>query len=107
MSGGKKELIYEMIAIFKNQVPEFLDKMHEYITREDWKSLGKISHKAKASAAIMGMTKLAADLKALELMTNTLDNKLVFINKIKDFETRFRNAMVELDEYVLTSVKNK
>lgn len=94
-----------MIDIFKKQVPEFIDKMHDYAASEDWKALGKISHKAKASAAIMGMTKLATDLKAFELMTNTQDNKLYFIDRIRDFENRFNNAMIELDNYVLTSHK--
>lgn len=103
MSGGKQDLIFEMIEIFINQVPEFFEKMKEYIDEENWTALGKISHKAKASAAIMGMTKLADDLKEFELMTNTKINKLDFTKKVNNFETRFQNAVKELENYISQS----
>lgn len=103
MSGGKQELIFEMIEIFIKQVPEFFDKMKENIDEENWIALGKISHKAKASAAIMGMTELADDLKAFELMTNTKINKLDFTKKVNDFETIFQKSIEELEKYILLS----
>jgi HPt (histidine-containing phosphotransfer) domain-containing protein len=107
MSSGKQELIYEMIGIFIKQVPEFIEKMEASIAEENWTALGKISHKAKASAAIMGMTKLADDLKAFELMTNTKINKQDFVKKVNDFETRFQNGIKELENYILNSQKTK
>lgn len=105
MSGGKKELIGEMIEIFKKQVPEFIEKMNQYTVEENWKALGKITHKAKASAAIMGMTKLSADLKRFELLTGTEKNQMVFTRMINDFENRFQNAIKELNQYLLISQK--
>jgi HPt (histidine-containing phosphotransfer) domain-containing protein len=103
MSAGKQELIYEMVGIFIKQVPEFIEKMKEYIAEENWTALGKISHKAKASAAIMGMTNLADDLKAFELLTNTRINKTDFKKKVNDFEKRFQNGIKELEKYILQS----
>ena len=92
-----------MVGIFIKQVPEFIEKMKEYIAEENWTSLVKISHKAKASAAIMGMTNLADDLKAFELLTNTRINKTDFKKKVNDFEKRFQNGIKELEKYILQS----
>jgi HPt (histidine-containing phosphotransfer) domain-containing protein len=103
MSGGKKELIVEMIGIFKKQVPEFIDTMRRYVKEGNWKALGKISHKAKASAAIMGMNQLAADLKAFELMTNIRENRLLYEQYISDFDNRFQGAIKELDIYLFNN----
>lgn len=103
MSGGKKELIVEMISIFKKQVPDFIDTMRVYVKEENWKALGKISHKAKASAAIMGMNQLAADLKAFELMTNTRENTSQYDKYISHFDNRFQGAIRELDIYLLNN----
>jgi HPt (histidine-containing phosphotransfer) domain-containing protein len=43
--------------------------MHQLADQEKWEELGKLAHKAKASASIMGMSDLAAELKQLEQLT--------------------------------------
>lgn len=97
---GKNEIIIELIEIFKKQALEYIEKMNQYLSEENLDALGKITHKAKASAAIMGMTKLAADLKIFEITTKTEKNTLKFADQIKDFECSFRNAIIESDQYI-------
>jgi hypothetical protein len=75
--------------------------MRRYLKEENWKALGKICHKAKASAAIMGMNQLASDLKGFELMTNTRENRSQYDQYISDFDNRFQGAIRELDIYLL------
>ena len=66
MSGGNKELVLEMITIFREQVSEFSLEMDKHLTSHDYESLGKLAHKAKSSVSIMGLQDLAVDLKNLE-----------------------------------------
>ena len=66
MSGGNKELVLEMIGIFREQVIEFSTEMDKHLANHDYESLGKLAHKAKSSVSIMGLQELAADLKDLE-----------------------------------------
>ncbi|HJZ41457.1 MAG TPA: Hpt domain-containing protein [Bacteroidales bacterium] len=66
MSGGNRELILEMITIFKDQVVEFADEMDAHLRNKEYELLGKLAHKAKSSVSIMGLTNLADSLKSLE-----------------------------------------
>jgi HPt (histidine-containing phosphotransfer) domain-containing protein len=66
MSGGNKELVLEMISIFRDQVAEFSSEMDKFLASHDYESLGKLAHKAKSSVSIMGLQELASDLKDLE-----------------------------------------
>jgi HPt (histidine-containing phosphotransfer) domain-containing protein len=66
MSGGNKELVLEMISIFRDQVAEFSSEMEKHLASHDFESLGKLAHKAKSSVSIMGLQELASDLKDLE-----------------------------------------
>lgn len=97
MSNGNTRVMVEMIEIFNSQVPELISKMKEYLQEENWDALSRLAHKAKASAFIMGMTEVAADLKLLEISART-DKKgeknFRFI--VADLEKRFEFAMEEL-----------
>jgi HPt (histidine-containing phosphotransfer) domain-containing protein len=66
MSGGNKDLVLEMIGIFRDQVSEFSVEMDKLLANHEYESLGKLAHKAKSSVSIMGLQELASDLKDLE-----------------------------------------
>jgi HPt (histidine-containing phosphotransfer) domain-containing protein len=69
MSGGNKELILEMISIFKSQVVEFGQDMDQLLETKQYELLGRLAHKAKSSVSIMGLETLALSLKDLENFT--------------------------------------
>lgn len=98
MSGGNPGIVKEMIGIFIEQVQEYVVEMQQYLKDKDYQALGRLSHKAKSSVAIMGMNELAADLKTLEL----LSKESVDIDKYPELVDRFvvqcQLAMVELKE---------
>ncbi len=103
MAAGNKELVIEMITIFKNQVEEFNEEMTLLFDKGEYELLGKLAHKAKSSISIMGLHELALDLKALENMAKAgIDSEKypVFINRFKE-ETN--EAVAELDE-ILTNI---
>jgi HPt (histidine-containing phosphotransfer) domain-containing protein len=98
MSAGNKDLVVEMINIFKTQVAEFNLGMKELYNNKEYEQLGRLAHKAKSSISIMGLEDLAKDLKTFENLAKAgeeVEKYPVFINKFKE-ETSV--AVEELDE---------
>ena len=97
MSGGNKELVTEMISIFKSQVIEFAKDMENHLRNREFEQLGKLAHKAKSSVSIMGLNDLAKDLKTLENMTREGRNKELYPALIQKFRKETEEAIAELN----------
>jgi HPt (histidine-containing phosphotransfer) domain-containing protein len=98
MSGGSSDIIKEMIGIFIEQTQEYIVDMQKHLDEKDYLSLGKLSHKAKSSVAIMGMNDLAADLKTLELLTKDSKDIETYQGYVDKFITQCKAAISELNE---------
>lgn len=96
MSGGDKSLILEMIQIFNSEVPGYVKLMEELLKENNLEALGKLAHKAKASALIMGMKNVAEDLKELERLTNKETNLKLIQAYVKTISGQFMSATEEL-----------
>ena len=100
MSAGNKDLVIEMINIFKAQVIEFNRGMEQLYKEKEFEQLGRLAHKAKSSISIMGLEELATDLKSFETLAKAgqdVEKYPIFIEKFKE-DTR--EAVEELDEVV-------
>jgi HPt (histidine-containing phosphotransfer) domain-containing protein len=97
MSGGNKELVLEMISIFKSQVIEFAQEMDKLLENKEFELLGKLAHKAKSSVSIMGLNDLAIQLKNLENMTKENQNIAEYPGIIAYFKNETKEAITELD----------
>ena len=102
ISGGKKELLIEMIEIFNSEVPGYVKLMDEYCKIQNWMALGKLCHKAKASASIMGMKQLCDELKNLELLTIEEKDTQLYPSYIRSIDIHFNNAREELNQFAKT-----
>ncbi len=100
MSAGNKDLIIEMINIFKTQVEEFVTGMHEFYNNKEYEQLGRLAHKAKSSISIMGLEELAAELKTFETLAKTGEEVEKYPVFIKNFKEVTREAVEELDEVI-------
>jgi HPt (histidine-containing phosphotransfer) domain-containing protein len=100
MSGGNKELVLEMISIFKSQVVEFTTNMNQLLNDKQYEQLGKLAHKAKSSVSIMGLEELATQLKDLENSTQQGKNMDTYSKIVDDFEKDTSEAVKELDMVV-------
>lgn len=98
MSGGNKELILEMIDIFRSQVIEFSEGMDNHLTNKEYEKLGKLAHKAKSSISIMGLSELATLLKSLELMACAGTDVEKYPAIIERFKSETLEAVYELNE---------
>lgn len=100
MSAGNKELVLEMIEIFKNQVSEFSDDMDKHLANEEYELLGRLAHKAKSSISIMGLNELAADLKTFENLAKSGLEVEKYDEFIEKFKSETNEAVEELNEIV-------
>ena len=98
MSAGNKELVIEMIGIFKQQVEEFVDDMTSLNDNQQFEDLGKLAHKAKSSISIMGLTELAIELKDFENKAKAGIDTETYPAFIARFREETSEAVVELDE---------
>lgn len=97
MSGGNKELVEEMINIFIAQVDEFSRDMELHLQNGEFEKLGKLAHKAKSSVSIMGLTKLAKELKLLEELTREGRDAIKYPKLVKNFKQQTSEAVDELN----------
>lgn len=98
MSAGNKELVLEMIGIFKDQVEEFSKEMDQLLANEEYELLGRLAHKAKSSISIMGLNDLATELKTFENLAKAGEKTETFPSFIEKFKKETNEAVSELDE---------
>ncbi len=98
MSAGDNNLIKEMIDIFKEQVPEFISEMEMAIKNNDSKAMASVAHKAKSSAAIIGITELADFLKTLEKLASNNERTNEYPEFLKYFENISNESIKQLDK---------
>lgn len=68
MSGGNTDFIKEIILIFKNEVPETIKKLNEFIETQNYIELAKAIHKYKSPAAMIGVKDLVNLLVEIEII---------------------------------------
>jgi HPt (histidine-containing phosphotransfer) domain-containing protein len=100
MSAGNKDLVLEMIGIFKSQVEEFTTEMDKLFADKEFELLGRLAHKAKSSISIMGLNDLAIDLKNFENLAKEGKEVDTYPQFIEKFKTETQQAVDELNEVV-------
>ncbi len=96
MSGGDRKMMKEMIDIYTSEIPGYLERMHRYLETGDGEALGKLAHKAKASAQIMGANKIAEDLRELENIAREGRNKHLYGDFVENITRQFTLSIEEL-----------
>ncbi|NOY37762.1 MAG: Hpt domain-containing protein [Chlorobi bacterium] len=102
MSGGNPDIIREMIEMFNQQIPGFIQEMNDLYNRQDWIKLGALAHKAKSSIAIMGMDELTGKMKELEMKARNSEDTDTYKHYITLFEDQTNQAVEELKEIIKT-----
>lgn len=99
VSGGDKNIIAELVEIFTNQIPEFLELMQSAVDSGNFQELKLIAHKSKSSVAIIGMENQAKRLKELEEMIMAGDTSQVQV-VVDEFRDNTAIAIGELENYL-------
>ncbi len=96
MSDGNGDIMRGLLDVFIEQVPENIEEMETAFAEKNWILLGQYAHKAKSSAAVVGMNDLAAMLKELELKAKKGEDIEKYREYIDRFITDCTKAIIEI-----------
>ncbi len=99
-AGNDQNLINEFISIFVKQIPDFKRDLNQLFEEQSYQKMAKVAHTAKSSVAMMGMKKLANNMKALELLAKEGKNIVEIEKLIRKFEKEAEEAKQELEKYL-------
>jgi HPt (histidine-containing phosphotransfer) domain-containing protein len=100
VSGGDREIINEIVAMFKEQSVEIYNEMKSLLAAKNYVSLGLLAHKAKSSVAIMGMNDLADMLKTFELHAKQGKDSHLYESYLTRFKSDTEEAVKELEDLI-------
>jgi len=95
---GDTESVRELIILFIEQVPEFIENLNKFLDEKRYAELGNEAHKAKSSVMIMGMDELGHDMKTLQLDTISRINVENYAPLVAKFELQCLAAVEELNK---------
>ncbi len=100
VSGGDREIICELVNLFREQSVEITEEMESLYEAKNYKGLGLLAHKAKSSVSIMGMDDLAVMLKTFELKAKEEQDVSLYPSYISRFRDDTIAAIAELEDLV-------
>lgn len=103
VTGGDPGIRDEIVAIFRDQIPEFIAGMKQLNEDKKFLELGLLAHKAKGSVTIMGMEETSRMLKTFELQAKAGVNPDEYRGFIGRFETDALLVMKEIEDYLCKS----
>ncbi|QGY42859.1 hypothetical protein GM418_04070 [Maribellus comscasis] len=89
VAGGDIEFKKELVKIFLQQVPVFIENMKKFQVEKDLENLAKEAHTAKSSVLIFGMEETGANLKKIQLLAEenqTQQIPMLLEKSIRDME---------------------
>ncbi len=103
VTGGDRDIRDEIVAIFRDQIPEFIAAMKQLNEDKKYLELGLLAHKAKGSVTVMGMEETSKMLKTFELQAKAAVNPPDYPGFIGKFESDTLLVMKEIEDYISKS----
>jgi len=100
MTGNDSQIMKEMIELFLNQLAEARVDMDVLVHDKKWFELSRLAHKIKSSALVVGVAKMAEEMKELELLAKESKNTEKYPDYIASFKTMVELTEMELKPYV-------
>lgn len=99
------EIVLEVLAIFKSEVPKDMLNLELHLQNKDWELLGKTAHKLKSSVGNLGLTQLrdlflfieqnGREATNIDKIPNYVQNTVEGINQLlKDIEIEIEKLKV-------------
>jgi len=96
----KPEFIIKMLQLFISEIPLILKDIHESYETKNWINLSYHAHKAKTTAAIMGITRLTEIMKDIEYEAKENPQYIIDHNLIAQIDTFFKDALEEAQDLI-------
>ncbi len=94
MTGGKKQVIGEIIEAFLKQIPEEIKSINDAILITDYMTIKSYAHTMRSSASVMGISEITPVLEEIE----DLATRLTGIEKINELNVKLNiicNAAID------------
>jgi HPt (histidine-containing phosphotransfer) domain-containing protein len=95
-----RELLRDLIAIFKEEFPQHLHALQEAVAREDCKQVATVSHTLKGMLANLAVNRAAASAAHLEELARS-DNHKRLKDALAAFEENVHGLLPEMETYLV------
>lgn len=99
IASGDESFKKELIGIFLEQIPEFIQNMRKFLESNMLEKLAREAHTAKSSALIFGMTNSGRLLKEIELSAES-NNTTGILPALEEVELELKQAKTELMDFL-------
>lgn len=99
IASGDDDFKKELIAIFLEQIPVFINNMKKYLDNNKLEKLAREAHTAKSSVLIFGMTNSGTLLKEIQLMAES-KNSTEIQPSLEEVEKELIQAKTELENFL-------
>lgn len=74
VSNGSTEFMIDFIDLLLTEIPEYFEKLNQFIEDENWSEAAEIAHKIKPSLTFMGVKSAMADMAEIENNARNVEN---------------------------------
>jgi HPt (histidine-containing phosphotransfer) domain-containing protein len=100
LARGDNNFKKEMIAIFLEQIPDFIAQMKKFLEEKKMEELAKTAHTAKSSVLVFEMSETEKDLKTIQFLAEKGE-----IKKAGTLILKVEKDLLEVHEELLKLVK--
>lgn len=90
IANGDENFKKELIEIFMNQIPVFIDNMNDFFATNNMEKLAREAHTAKSSVLIFGMESTGKLLKDIQLFAEN--------NQVPDIKPALKQVVSEMSQ---------
>lgn len=98
---GDVSVVKNLVGLFISQTPGNIQQLKDFVAAKDWPGLGKLSHKMKASYALIGLPKIKDYLQEIE---NDCEQNTINVSKFESYlaivQEMNAKAIDELESYL-------
>jgi|GEM_PF-467997 len=97
---GNREMINNIISLFIQQVPDYINEMEECVRKNEPLSLHPLAHKAKSSISMLGIKDMETDILQIEQDSKHLRNLDRLPSLVANVKQNYSFVFVQLKEYL-------
>lgn len=98
IAGGDAEFMIDMIDIFIDQTPVYVEQLIAAISEKDWKMVGDIAHKIKPTLAFMGVDNAKDKMAEIEHNARAETNLDSIGEEFAEIKTLCENLYIGLEK---------
>jgi len=97
---GNREMINNIISLFIQQVPDYINEMEECVRKNEPLSLHPLAHKAKSSISMLGIKDMETDILQIEQDSKHLRNLDKLPALVANMKQNYSMVFIQLKEYL-------